>query len=158
MEYRTKGERVAAHLRQRIISGVYPRGSRLKQAEIAEQLHLSITPLREALRLLEAEGHVSGDSCRGAGVVPVDAGASAEIRMDDIAAMPQTLHFVRIPWAHDAFDLINAVQGRGHRAAREHEEILHAITMGDASAAMPAMREPIESGWVVLKSATADPA
>ena len=79
MEYRTKEEQVADYLRERIISGVYPRGSRLKQAEIAEQLHLSITPVREALKLLEAEGYVSGDSYRGSRVVPFDASASAEI-------------------------------------------------------------------------------
>jgi len=79
MEYRTKEEQVADFLREGIISGAYPRGSRLKQAEIAEQLHLSITPVREALKLLEAEGYVSRDSYRGASVVPFDAAASAEI-------------------------------------------------------------------------------
>ncbi len=78
MEYRTKEEQVADYLRERIISGVYPRGSRLKQAEIAEELHLSITPVREALKLLEAEGYVSNDSYRGARVVPFDPEASAE--------------------------------------------------------------------------------
>jgi len=79
MDYRTKEEQVADYLRERIISGVFPRGSRLKQADIAEQLGLSITPVREALKLLEAEGYVSGDSYRGARVVPFDASASAEI-------------------------------------------------------------------------------
>jgi len=79
MDYRTKEEQVADYLREGIISGMYPRGSRLKQAEIAEQLHLSITPVREALKLLEAEGYVSRDSYRGAQVVPFDASASGEI-------------------------------------------------------------------------------
>ena len=79
MDYRTKEEQVADYLRERIISGVYARGSRLKQAEIAEELHLSITPVREALKLLGAEGYVSGDSYRGARVVPFDPTASAEI-------------------------------------------------------------------------------
>ncbi|HEY0294439.1 MAG TPA: GntR family transcriptional regulator [Bordetella sp.] len=78
MDYRTKEEQVADYLRECIISGVYPRGSRLKQAEIAEQLRLSITPVREALKLLAAEGYVSGDSYRGARVVPFDAAASGE--------------------------------------------------------------------------------
>lgn len=210
MDYRTKEEQVADYLRERIISGVYPRGSRLKQAEIAEQLRLSITPVREALKLLEAEGYVSGDSYRGTRVVPFDAAASAEIlqlrllleaqlvrgavekvtakdivelralakefeqafasgdratargvnyrlhrRLYDIAAMPQTLHFVQILWARYPFDLINAVQGRGQRAAQEHEDILRALTDGDAAAATLAMRQHIESGWGVLKSATA---
>jgi len=210
MDYRTKEEQVADFLREGIISGVYPRGSRLKQAEIAQQLNLSITPVREALKLLEAEGYVSGDSYRGVRVVPFDAAASAEIlqlrllleaqlvrgaaekvtgkdiselraladefeqaftqgdraaargvnyrfhrRLYDIAAMPQTLHFVQILWARYPFDLINAVGGRGQDAAREHDAILKALTEGDASAAMLAMREHIESGWGVLKAAEA---
>ena len=206
MEYRTKEEQVADFLREKIIAGAYPRGSRLKQAEIAEQLNLSITPVREALKLLEAEGYVSGDSYRGARVVPFDASASAEIlqlrlmleaqlvrgavekataddirelraladefervfeggdrptargvnyrlhrRLYDIAAMPQTLHFVQILWARYPFDLINAVQGRGKDAAKEHDEILRAMTDGDVAAAVLAMRRHIESGWTLLK-------
>lgn len=79
MDFRTKEEQVADFLREGIISGMFPRGSRLKQAEIAERLKLSITPVREALKLLEAEGYVSGDSYRGACVVPFDATASQEV-------------------------------------------------------------------------------
>jgi DNA-binding GntR family transcriptional regulator len=74
-------------------------------------------------------------------------------RLYDIAQMPQTLHFVQILWARYPFDLINAVQGRGKDAVKEHDEILHALSAGDASAAMLAMRRHIESGWAVLKSA-----
>lgn len=206
MDYRTKEEQVADYLRERIISGVYARGSRLKQAEIAEELHLSITPVREALKLLEAEGYVSGDSYRGARVVPFDPTASAEIlqlrlmleaqlvraavdkatskdieelraladefekafetgdrasarginyrfhrRMYDIAALPQTLHFVQILWARYPFDLINAVSGRGKHAVAEHDEILRAFAEGDASNAVMCMRKHIESGWTLLK-------
>lgn len=79
MDHRTKEEQVADFLREGIISGSYPRGSRLKQAELAEQLSLSITPVREALKILEAEGYVKRDSYRGASVVPFDPGASREI-------------------------------------------------------------------------------
>lgn len=79
LDYRTKEERVADFLREGIISGVYPRGSRLKQADIAEQLGLSITPVREALKILEAEGYLRIDSYRGASVVPFDAAASEEV-------------------------------------------------------------------------------
>jgi len=73
-------------------------------------------------------------------------------RLYSIAAMPQTLHFVQILWARYPFDLINAVEGRGHEAAKEHDEILRALLDGDASAAMLAMRKHIESGWSLLKS------
>jgi DNA-binding GntR family transcriptional regulator len=207
MDYRTKEEQVADYLREGIISGKYPRGSRLKQAELAEQLGLSITPVREALKLLAAEGYVDGDPYRGARVVPFDVEGSGEIlqlrllleaqlvrgtaerikagditelrqladefdkafqsgdraaarginyrfhrRLYDIAAMPQTLHFVQILWARYPFDLINAVEGRGKDAAEEHEHILRALTDGDVGAATLAMRKHIESGWTVLKA------
>jgi DNA-binding GntR family transcriptional regulator len=206
MDFRTKEEQVADFLREGIISGTFPRGSRLKQAEIAEQLQLSITPVREALKLLEAEGYVTGDSYRGVSVAPFDASASEEIlelrlvlesrllrgtaerltapdftalraladefeqafkvgdraaargvnyrfhrHLYSIANMPQTLHFVQILWARYPFDLINAVEGRGQIAAKEHDEILRALLDGDVSAAMVAMRKHIESGWSLLK-------
>jgi len=79
MDYRTKEEKVADYLREGIISGVYPRGSRLKQAEIAQELGLSITPVREALKLLEAEGYIKRDSYKGASIVPFDAATSEEV-------------------------------------------------------------------------------
>jgi DNA-binding GntR family transcriptional regulator len=79
MDYRTKEEQVADFLREGIISGRFPRGTRLKQAEIAQLLQTSITPVREALKLLEAEGYIAGSSYRGATVVPFDVAASAEV-------------------------------------------------------------------------------
>jgi DNA-binding GntR family transcriptional regulator len=78
MQFRTKEEQVADFLREGIISGRIPRGERLKQQEIATLLNTSITPVREALKLLEAEGYVSGDSYRGAVVAPFDIEASSE--------------------------------------------------------------------------------
>ena len=66
MEFRTKEEQVADYLREGIIAGRFPRGTRLKQQQIADMLSTSITPVREALKLLEAEGYVSGDNYRGA--------------------------------------------------------------------------------------------
>ena len=79
MEYRTKEEQVADFLREGIIAGRFPRGSRLKQLEIAKLLQTSITPVREALKLLAAEGYVAGDSYRGATVAPFDITASNEM-------------------------------------------------------------------------------
>lgn len=79
MEYRTKEEQVADYLREGIISGRLPRGARMKQTEIAQELKISITPVREALKLLEAEGYLTSDSYRGATVAPFDIDASSEI-------------------------------------------------------------------------------
>jgi DNA-binding GntR family transcriptional regulator len=79
MEFKTKEEYVAEFLREGILSGRFPRGARLKQADIAEQLSLSITPVREAFRILEAEGYVLSETHRGVIVAPFDASATREI-------------------------------------------------------------------------------
>jgi DNA-binding GntR family transcriptional regulator len=79
MQFRTKEEQVADYLREGIIAGRFPRGARLKQQELASLLNTSITPVREALKLLEAEGYVSGDNYRGAVVAPFEMDASTEV-------------------------------------------------------------------------------
>lgn len=79
MKHQTKEEYVADYLREGIISGQFPRGSKLKQAQIAELIGTSITPVREAIKLLEAEGFVLGSSHRGAIVAPFDINATEEI-------------------------------------------------------------------------------
>lgn len=79
MRHQTKEERVADFLREGIISGRFPRGSKLKQAELAEMIGTSITPVREAIKILEAEGFVLGASHRGAVVAPFDIHATEEI-------------------------------------------------------------------------------
>ena len=208
MQFRTKEEQVADYLREGIISGRYPRGTRLKQQEIAGFLKTSITPVREALKLLAAEGYVTGDSYRGATVAPFDIDASRETlhlrillegrlvrgamerigasdleqlraigsvfatahaagdneaaraanyrfhhQLFELAAMPQTLHFVQILWARYPFDLINRLKGRVSRAASEHDELLEAMAAGDVAGAMLATREHIEAGWNELRDA-----
>src|SRR5690606_10251885 len=76
---RPKEEQVANFLREGIIAGRFPRGARLKQQEIATLLQTSITPVREALKLLEAEGYVTSDNYRGATVAPFNIEASREV-------------------------------------------------------------------------------
>jgi DNA-binding GntR family transcriptional regulator len=78
VEYRTKEEQVADYLREAILAGHFPRGTQLKQAEVAKTLRISITPVREALRMLEAEGYIGRGSYRGATVSPLDVEASVE--------------------------------------------------------------------------------
>ena len=69
MAFETKQDWVSEILRERIIVGYYDRGAKLKQAELAEQLGVSITPVREALLTLEAEGYIKGVRHKGL-VVP----------------------------------------------------------------------------------------
>src|SRR3970282_2624879 len=77
--FKTKEEYVAEVLREGILAGRFPRGARLKQAEIARVLDISITPVREAFRILEAEGYIHNITYRGVVVAPFDASATREI-------------------------------------------------------------------------------
>lgn len=62
----TAHESVTEALRQAIIGGVLPAGTRLVQAELAAEFGVSNTPVREAMRQLSAEGLIQFDSYRGA--------------------------------------------------------------------------------------------
>jgi DNA-binding GntR family transcriptional regulator len=60
-----------AQVRAAIVENRYPPGQRLVEQRIAEELGLSRTPVREALRMLEAEGLVVSERNRGAMVRPL---------------------------------------------------------------------------------------
>jgi len=79
MAFQTKQDQVADILRERVIAGTYRRGERLKQADIAAELGVSITPVREALHILEAEGYVVGVSHRGLLVPEIDLERAGEL-------------------------------------------------------------------------------
>ncbi len=79
MSFKTKEEYVAEFLREGILAGRLARGARLKQAQIARELDISITPVREAFRMLEAEGYIHNITHRGVVVAPFDASATREI-------------------------------------------------------------------------------
>lgn len=66
-------------LRDRIFSGEYPPGHRLKERQICADLAFSRTPIREALRRLEAEGLVTIEPRRGGVVTEIDKQEAAEI-------------------------------------------------------------------------------
>jgi len=62
-------DRAMHQLRERILGGEYAPGERLGEVELAEKFGLSRTPVREALRRLEAEGLVDITTNKGARVV-----------------------------------------------------------------------------------------
>jgi DNA-binding GntR family transcriptional regulator len=62
------------HLRRLILDGAIPNGASISQVELAERLGVSRTPLREAMRMLQAEGIVHAEHNRRAHVTSLDVG------------------------------------------------------------------------------------
>jgi len=75
-------------MREAILDGTLPGGTRLIQAEIASQLDVSITPVREALRDLAGEGLVVFDPHRGSRVRSLDLAEVRELYELRIALEP----------------------------------------------------------------------
>lgn len=70
-ETRSLHKRAADRLRDAIVTGALPTGSRLIEQDISRQLAVSRGPIREAIRELEQEGLVRSFPHRGAVVVGV---------------------------------------------------------------------------------------
>jgi DNA-binding GntR family transcriptional regulator len=146
----TKNAYAYEELRTRILTGVLPQGSILSQALLAQEIGVSTTPLREALRRLAAEGLVQLESHRDARVTsltadeardlyiirenldPLAAGLAAESRTEaDIAAIQTTLE--KLTPLHDAADLAAmTVHREFHRAIymASHNPLLIGILEG----------------------------
>jgi DNA-binding GntR family transcriptional regulator len=67
----TKSEAVYIEVRRRILNGALAPGARLNQDALAPELGVSITPLREAVRRLEAEGLVRFEAHKTLIVTPL---------------------------------------------------------------------------------------
>ena len=116
-------QEVAARLRQRIVEGQIAPGAKLNERELSEQLQVSRTPLREAIKMLAAEGLVELLPNRGA--------VAASLSEQDVA---------------DTFEVIAGLEGQsGELAAQRisdaeraeiralHYEMLAAFTRRDLS-------------------------
>jgi len=80
-EWRTAHEFVRETLRRAILRGDLTGGSRLIQADLASQLDVSTTPVREALRDLATEGLITLDRHRGGVVRELNWDEMEEIRL-----------------------------------------------------------------------------
>ena len=70
---------VVERLQRDMASGVLRPGEPLRQVQIAQRYGVSVTPVREALRILEAAGAVTYSAHRGATVRDLDPGAVADL-------------------------------------------------------------------------------
>lgn len=123
----TAQELVLETLREAILGGVMPPGTRLRQEELATAFDTSRIPVREALRVLEYEGLVSSEPHRGFTVTSLDADEVEEIY--DLRIVLET-HAVRlaVPLLTDADleelgalfqELLDAPDDDARLAARE---------------------------------------
>jgi DNA-binding GntR family transcriptional regulator len=76
--YVSKTDMVAALIRELIFTGELTAGEQLRQRDLAARFQVSQTPVREAMRRLESEGLVIGDTHRGFTVVEPDDGRVEE--------------------------------------------------------------------------------
>lgn len=79
--FKTKKDLVIEILREAIVSGELEPGERLLQDRLAERLNVSATPIREALRELQAEGVLSHTPHQGVRVSEVKLEEAQEIYM-----------------------------------------------------------------------------
>lgn len=70
--FTSKADVAYALIRQRILDGTLTAGSKLAQYDLAADLGISITPLREAVRRLSGEGWIVLDTHRNARVAELD--------------------------------------------------------------------------------------
>ena len=123
---------VYATVRQRIILGHYPQGSRLPEQRIGEELDVSRVPLREAVPLLERDGFIQTSPRRGAVVAAWDRRA-----IDDLFDVRLCLevgaarHAARQVALGASMDLLDAALSAAHHVVEERE----AYAIAQASAA-----------------------
>lgn len=123
-ERRTIAESVAARLRELILTGKLPPGTPLRLSHVAARMGVSVMPIREAIRILEAERLVAIEPRRGAAV--------ARLSIDDI----EELYAIR-----SALESLAAKHGarnigpRETKAMRgEFDAMVHSVASGDTAA------------------------
>src|SRR5258708_11666035 len=79
---------VAAEMRRLILDGTLRQGERLIEDRLAEQLGVSRNPIREAIRVLEAEGFLDVTARRGSFVATLSAQQAADLFQVRLAGAP----------------------------------------------------------------------
>jgi DNA-binding GntR family transcriptional regulator len=92
--FRSKSEVVVEGIRSAILSGEFSAGHELKQRDLAARFGVSPTPVREALRQLEAEGYVASKLHHGAVVVRTE-----EARISENSLIRATLEGLAVELA-----------------------------------------------------------
>jgi DNA-binding GntR family transcriptional regulator len=121
----TRREAVERQLREEIVSGALPAGSVLKDAEVAARLGVSITPIREAIAQLAAEGLIDIAPNRTRRVTQVTQKSALELV--DVMGV---LACAGVEWGVD-----NLTRSHRDQMAKRLQEFVDALARGDVTAA-----------------------
>jgi DNA-binding GntR family transcriptional regulator len=125
----TRRQAVAEALRSQIVSGAIPPGALLRETALARAMHVSATPIREALDTLAAEGLVEIETHRLKRATPIDPDVTR-----DLIRVQAELWRLGYVWGMARVDRINiALLERAiarYRAALESGEHMAAIMAG----------------------------
>jgi DNA-binding GntR family transcriptional regulator len=125
-ERRALVDKLAATLQARVLSGSLPSGTRLRQEALATEFGVSRTPVREALRKLQASGLIELRPNRGAlvrGLSPREIRDAYEVRAE-LEGLAAELAAGRI--LHDQLGVLHSAQAEFRRAL-EHTEAARAV-------------------------------
>jgi DNA-binding GntR family transcriptional regulator len=112
--HRTLAEKAFAMLHDAIIVGELHPGERLPIGDLAEAMHLSQMPIREALRRLDADGLVENIPHRGASV--------AGLTIEDLAEVYDARLLLELPAIEGAAKRFTAANERDAKASLERLE------------------------------------
>lgn len=137
-----------------IASGEIARGSRIRQSGLAERFASSVTPVREALQQLQAEGVIVGEPHRGLRVAEADLDAIkgayvARRLVEPHAAQRASRRITRRDL--DALDALIERMAEAHAAGdgATASEANHAFHFGIyARCGLPALTRRIEDLWL----------
>jgi DNA-binding GntR family transcriptional regulator len=113
---------VYERIREAIIQQVLPPGHRLVQSKLADDLQVSLVPVREALKTLEAEGLVSIIPRRGAFVTEISLKDLADLYFARQLIEGETAYYAVEHLTEDDFSSMEAL-GQQMREATGHEDM-----------------------------------
>ncbi|MFI5612556.1 GntR family transcriptional regulator [Amycolatopsis sp. NPDC051903] len=139
----SRTEYVVTRLKQEVANGTLRPGQALRQVQIAQRYGVSVTPVREALRILEADGTIAYSPHRGATVRDVDPetathlyrlraaveGLATEIAVERLT--PDRLE--KIEAAHAALRAAKSAGADGTDLSRLNKDLHYTIYEGGAA-------------------------
>jgi DNA-binding GntR family transcriptional regulator len=112
---------VAAEMRRLILDGTLRQGERLIEDRLAEQLGVSRNPIREAIRVLEAEGFLDVTARRGSFVATLSAQQAADLFQVRLAVEPLGARLAAASPSAARLERMKAVLAEAQTAPERHE-------------------------------------